>query len=98
MTDEITLNPGDVIHFLKGGITFRTTSRMMPSEISERGQDLVITEKILLASIDGTGNSWLTLVSNEKAQQDRWNEIRFRLGPAPVGMLQPIPDPHAPSN
>lgn len=91
-TDSMTnqqinpLVPGDQFHFLKSGIIFRTSSESFAGEVSARAQTVTVTAKLLEASKDINGDSWLDLVDDDDAQTSRWGEPTFTRGPAPADL------------
>lgn len=51
--------------------------------VVERGQELKVTEKMLAASLDRNGDTWLDLIDNPSAQIERWGEVKLAGGPCP---------------
>lgn len=79
--------PGDTIHALVTGTTFATGSSLMSaSHVTTRGESYVVTQKLIEASRDAGGRSWLRHLISDEAQLRRWGEVRFGIGPAPEGM------------
>ena len=84
--------PGDSIHFLVDGFTFPLDSGLMAqSHVSRRGETAVITQKLIDASRDRDGNSWLDLLHDELGQIERWGQVRFAPGAAPADMSPWLP-------
>lgn len=82
----LPVRPGDEIHVLKSGIPIPTGAGFMSaSHISQAGETICITEKMIAASYSASGRSWLAIIDDDAAQVERWNEVRFRPGRAPEG-------------
>ena len=92
-TKTAKLQPGDVIHFVRSGLLFRTsTSINVASEVSQRGAELVITPEILAAGPDRNGkHSIWDLVDDGAGQTARWGTPGFARGPAPDNLTSYTP-------
>jgi hypothetical protein len=92
MTKTKTPTPGDSIHFLVDGFTFALdTGLMAQSHVSRRGETAVLTQKLIDASRDRDGHSWLDLLHDELAQIERWGQVRFAPGAAPADIAPWLP-------
>lgn len=82
----IPLTPGDQIHFLRSGLTFRTSDEWAATVISQRGMVATVTSDLIEASRDRYGRSWLALVDDPEAQIARWGSVTFARGAFPAGV------------
>jgi hypothetical protein len=76
--------PGSSFHWLRSGVLYRSKatdpaviSFTSKSEVSRRGQTVVITADLLGAC------PWLDLLGDEQGQVERWGEIRIAPGDWP---------------
>lgn len=79
---------GDTIHFVKTGMLFRYKEPdgifVAGSEVSQRGQNVTITDEFRRAATGTTGVCWLDYTDEE--QLEHWGAIFFRRGPAPASL------------
>lgn len=87
MTTNPHTVPGSSFHWLTSGTLYRTRKAdpghldfSSMSEVSKRGQTVVITEAMLQAC------SWLDLLGDEQGQLERWGEIRIAPGDWPADL------------
>ena len=79
---------GETVHLLVTGLTFpHERSGVIYHEVSRRGQELVLSERIIEACRDRVGASWLDLLHDPAAQVKRFGREVISPGPAPEGML-----------
>lgn len=74
-------------HVLISGIT-------LPNEdgrayVCERGDTLTVTEKMITASLDRMGHSFIDTIENADAQVQRWGRVYLAPGPCPFE-VQPL--------
>lgn len=70
------------------------------SYVTYRGQTFTITEKMISASLDRNGNSFLDLISSPELQLARWGELKLAVGPCPFEVKPTLPalyrrEPHS---
>lgn len=80
------LRAGDQIHFVKSGLMFRTSDAAYSTEVSQRAQVVTLTDRLIEASRDSEGRSWLDLADDIDSQIAKWGEQKFARGPAPASM------------
>jgi hypothetical protein len=82
-----TVKAGDQIHFLRTGFTYpRVRGAHVESEVSRRGETLVISAEDLEVGKDRNGASWLDLVHDPDLQIARYGTVQVAPGAAPEGM------------
>lgn len=80
--------PGDVLHFLVDGLTHpRLNSGQVHHGVSRRGSDLVLTDRVIEATRDRNGDTWLDLLHDEAGQIAKFGRVVMAAGPAPAEML-----------
>lgn len=73
-------------HVLSDGITVR--NELGKTVVAYKGQTFTVTEKLIAASLDREGNSFLDIIENPEAQLVRWGEIKLAPGPCPFNVEQ----------
>ena len=82
---------GETLHFLVTGLTHpRERSGVLYHEVCRRGQELVLSERIIEACRDRVGTSWLDLLHDPAAQVKRFGRELIAPGPAPEGTLPEV--------
>lgn len=75
-------------HVLADGLTIPTERGR--GHVVYRGQTFTITEKMITASLDRLGNSFLDLIEDPEAQIARWGKVYLAPGACP---FQVAPEP-----
>lgn len=77
-------------HVLEDGLTL--ANQFGKAYVTMRGESFTITEKMISASLDRFGNSWLDLIDNPEAQLARFGgKIYLAPGPWPFAPVEPEP-------
>lgn len=71
----MTMQIGDQFHLL--------TSMTFDGRVHQRGETVIVTEKLLADSVDRLGNSWLDDVDDEQAQLRKWGQRKLAPGACP---------------
>ena len=83
---------GEVFHFLATGLT-RPTFRhgVLFHEVSRRGDQDVITDRLIEASTDRNGACWLDLLHDAAGQVAKFGREVIAPGPTPESMSRTVP-------
>lgn len=81
----LPVKPGDQFHVLKTGVGIHTGGGFLASShISTAGETITVTAAMIEANYSMSGWNWMSLIGDDDAQIQRWGEVRFGLGQAPV--------------
>ena len=81
---QLAIRPGDEFHVLRTGISIATGRGLLSAaHQTTAGETICGTAEMIAASFSARGRSWMSLIGDDAAQLERWNEIRFRPGRAP---------------
>jgi hypothetical protein len=93
MTNTKTATPGTRFHWLQSGMTFSLDASLSgASAISQRGQTVTLTQKLLDANRNRYGETFLDLIYDEAAQVKRWGSIVMAPGEAPEDLTPWTPN------
>lgn len=82
---------GEVFHWLHGGMAYPQHLGSAAGVTSKRGQEVRVTEALLVANTNRLGECWLDLLHDPAGQEQRWGKIMFAPGPFPDGLLRTEP-------